>query len=358
MESRELIGIVSRTEGKGSGAEMVLNYLLAGWKDKASLVVITARGSSVAETAGRYGFRVVELSFTPYKILPNLKEIEAKLKPLKGLTKLHAWNSKSFEISWYMATRLGVPLTCTMHDHPAAKYYKPRKLWLLRTVANRSKGLVTVSNVLKDACIEAGYSCPLPVIQNGLPELSAVMPRSFTDKQLRIGFLGMNSGFKGFELVAGWIRATRDNKKIHWSLYGEVCTDNELLVDGLRKDGIHNFTIEGRQDPIDIFNAIDLLVHTSTSFDCFPTVLLESARSGVPVVASTNGGAVEIVEHGKTGFLFDPLEDRKGLEYILQFGNNPSLLAEFSTRALELYYKRFRIDNMVNGYSSFWKEVC
>jgi UDP-glucose:tetrahydrobiopterin glucosyltransferase len=40
--------------------------------------------------------------------------------------------------------------------------------------------------------------------------------------------------------------------------------------------------------------------------DAFPTVGLESLACGVPVIAYSRGGLVEIVEDGKTGFLVEP----------------------------------------------------
>src|SRR2546422_2908287 len=52
-----------------------------------------------------------------------------------------------------------------------------------------------------------------------------------------------------------------------------------------------------------------LFPYTTLFRSPFPTVLLEAAAAGVPVVASALGGAGEIVVQGETGLLFDRSEE-------------------------------------------------
>lgn len=355
MPVNSCVGIISRTEGAGSGAEMVLNYLLEGWSDTNSLVIITAKDSSVAQTAKRRGFRVVELCFVPYKILPNLREIENKLKELKGLSAIHAWAAKSFEISRYIAWRLHLPMTCTIHDHPQAGFYTQKKHWLLKTIAGLSRKVVAVSHAVKKECIDAGYTRSITVIQNGLPPLEQKIVKSFTDEPVTVGFLGMGSNLKGFEIVADWIRSTTD-KNVHWMLFGTVCEEYVPLIKQLEHEGHTHYSLAGRQEPAHIFPQIDVLVHASTSFDTYPTVLLEAARAGVAVIASMKGGSVEIVEQGKTGYLFDPATPAQGLAYLMELKGNSVLLETLSAQSLKRYEERFRIERMVNDYQMFWEQ--
>ena len=63
----------------------------------------------------------------------------------------------------------------------------------------------------------------------------------------------------------------------------------------------------GHQDNIaDVYAGIDLLVHASTRPEPFGRVLIEAMAAGVPVIASAQGGPVEIVEDGVTGLLVAP----------------------------------------------------
>ncbi|MEM6452231.1 MAG: glycosyltransferase family 4 protein, partial [Cyanobacteria bacterium P01_D01_bin.105] len=61
-----------------------------------------------------------------------------------------------------------------------------------------------------------------------------------------------------------------------------------------------------RTDVPDLMAACDLVAHTSTASEPFGRVIVEAMLCGRPVVAAAAGGAIEIVEHGTTGWLTPP----------------------------------------------------
>ena len=73
-------------------------------------------------------------------------------------------------------------------------------------------------------------------------------------------------------------------------------------------------------------------------YEAFGRVVLEAMACGVVVIAENRGGYVELVEHGKTGFLFK--DNAEALEYFTRLQEDPALLAELKQasrpRALEL----------------------
>jgi glycosyltransferase involved in cell wall biosynthesis len=352
-----MIGIISRTEGNGSGAEIMLCHLLDNWKYDYPLLIITAVGSSVAKAAKLNRIQLLELSFTAEKYLVNIKAVEYSLKRLRAVTLVHAWNSKSFELGWYISKRLGVSMTCTMHDHPCSNYYTLKKLWLLKTIANNSKSLVAVSEVLAKECKQNGYRVPITTIRNGLPVPFNLKANNEAGDKVIVGFLGMSSEGKGFSIVSDWIKKTAENSKVEWRLYGNVCTRYEEIISQLKGDGFRNFVLCGRQAPEEIFKQIHILVHASTMFDCYPTVLLEAARAGVPAISSSRGGAAEIVEHGKTGFLFDPVTPKEGLNHLKVLLEDKPLFNQLSDNSRQRFSERLQITGMVNSYYHLWMKL-
>jgi phosphatidylinositol alpha 1,6-mannosyltransferase len=66
----------------------------------------------------------------------------------------------------------------------------------------------------------------------------------------------------------------------------------------------------GRRDGDDLaraYAAFDLFVHTGTR-ETFGQTLQEAAATGLPVVAPARGGPLDLVDHSRTGLLFDPDE--------------------------------------------------
>lgn len=55
-----------------------------------------------------------------------------------------------------------------------------------------------------------------------------------------------------------------------------------------------------------IMAGLDLLVLPSIGQEAFGRVVIEAGASGVPVIATRIGGAIEIIEDGHTGILVRP----------------------------------------------------
>jgi glycosyltransferase involved in cell wall biosynthesis len=60
-----------------------------------------------------------------------------------------------------------------------------------------------------------------------------------------------------------------------------------------------------RDDIAELLTASDVVVHPSFS-EAYPTVLMEAAAAGRPIVATRVGGVAEIVDHGRNGLLVAP----------------------------------------------------
>ncbi|MFD4556071.1 glycosyltransferase family 4 protein [Streptomyces sp. NPDC058469] len=81
-----------------------------------------------------------------------------------------------------------------------------------------------------------------------------------------------------------------------------------------------------------IFASLDIFVHTGP-FETFCQTVQEAMASGVPVVAPAAGGPLDLVAHGRTGFLFPPRDEAAVTDAVRTLAADPALRAAYGTAA-------------------------
>jgi glycosyltransferase involved in cell wall biosynthesis len=351
-----MIAIVSTTHGSGHGAEVVLSELLRVWHDeRLPLTVVAPGGSAPATAASALGVPWVPLHASRDALLTNLIAGHRAAPSLRSCRLVHAWSARGLELSWWIGRRLGVASTATVHDHPdsATQTRLRRRLW--RVTANLQDALAFPSAALEKVWRAAGFRRPSRVVPNGSSELHPLR-RDREREAVVIGFLGMYAPWKGFEIARSWARAGWP-ADVRWVFFGEPSAALRSAVTELVAEVGPQVRFAGAQPREQIFGEIDVLVHCSTAFDPFPTVLLEAAERGVPAVASSLGGAGEIVVHDETGFLFDPAAAEAGLVYLRRLVADPGLRARLGAAARIRFERLFRAERMAEGYATLWRDV-
>lgn len=355
------IAILSVAHGTGWGAESVLGYLLQALdkQTRKRIVLITPDHSHVQRVALDLGMPTVIWPATaPSSLLHDATaflRFQRSLADLKvGL--IHGWHGRTFEWAALLARQLRVPLTGTTHDHPTDPGYGRFRLALMRLGAQRMRNLACVSQAMADACTEAGWNVPLTVIRNGLP-LDAFQPAGPTraHRPVRIAFLGANEAKKGGSLV---FEAAR-NIPAHlaeWNVYGAQTSASPPEIQNWTHANQPAIHLHGSVPSKDIYAANDIVFHPSLRFDPYPTVLLEAAACGLPVVAARVGGAPEIVRAGETGFLFDPATPQAGIASLLRLIQDEGLRNLFAQSARQHAINFLGSDEMAAAYLSLWND--
>jgi glycosyltransferase involved in cell wall biosynthesis len=99
-----------------------------------------------------------------------------------------------------------------------------------------------------------------------------------------------------------------------------------------------------------------LLALPSLEDNC-PMAVLEAMAAGVPVVAARVGGVPDLVEHGRTGFLFEPLDGpsiRRAVEKVL---STPAAAAQVSRQAKERAKEWFHPEVIARRHVEIYREV-
>jgi glycosyltransferase involved in cell wall biosynthesis len=108
-----------------------------------------------------------------------------------------------------------------------------------------------------------------------------------------------------------------------------------------------------RSDVERLFAALDVFVLPSKS-EGMSNTILEAMASGMPIVATNVGGAEELVDDGRTGFLV-PAGDTAALAgAIANLVANPALRLEMGTAGRVKAHNEFSLDRMVGDYAALY----
>jgi glycosyltransferase involved in cell wall biosynthesis len=101
---------------------------------------------------------------------------------------------------------------------------------------------------------------------------------------------------------------------------------------------------------------LTLVVHPA-EMEGMGVALLESAASGVPVVASRIGGIPEVVVHNKTGYLIQPQNPSSITKHVSDLLSDPQKAIEMGKNGRNEMVTRFSIEQMVDNYLCVYRSV-
>ncbi len=171
-----------------------------------------------------------------------------------------------------------------------------------------------------------------------------------------VGMLGRMTPKKGHEIFFHAITSIRrrvDANVIFLVVGGPSAGEEEygnflkkIIVEMDLQDSII-FTGQ-RSDVQRLFSAMDIYVMPSDK-ESFGISLLEAMCSGLPVVATSVGGPLEVVEEGVSGFLVPPRDPVRLAEAIVRLVQDGDLRRRLGRRARERIEGHFSEEAMVDG---------
>lgn len=144
--------------------------------------------------------------------------------------------------------------------------------------------------------------------------------------------VGRIVGWKGFQLV---IEALQELKDFKYILIGE----GDYLVK--LKELAKKFKVEDRvlfiggidnKELPKYLNIADIFIQPSIGHEAFGITIIEAMACGLPVVASNNGGIVDIIEEDKVGYLFEIKNLEELIEKVHKCYENRNIIAKLAIK--------------------------
>ncbi len=230
-----------------------------------------------------------------------------------------------------------------------------------KTLSSYVEHVVGISKYILNRHLSDGWfeNTKSNVIFNSFRSLNGRNPVTVNNK-LRFGYIGRVTEGKGIEVL---LRAflSSDNK-----------ANMELVIAGAGEDEYFekmrsmardtNVRFLGFVPRAEFYKKVDVVVVPSLVNEALGRAILEAYAYAVPVLASRRGGIPEIVEHGQTGFLFDPDSQDELKKYMELVLRDPSVLRKLSMSCV-LKSEGFREEIIARKYIEVYeskpaRQIC
>jgi glycosyltransferase involved in cell wall biosynthesis len=233
---------------------------------------------------------------------------------------IYANTPKALVVGAIASTLSQRPLVYHLHDIVSQEHFSAINQRLIISLANTfAVAVIANSQATKVAFQQAGGRSPTEVVYNGFDiaayqqvrhDRSTLRQQLGLESRFIVGHFSRLSPWKGQHILIEALKHCSENVTALFvgdALFGEQ-KYVEQLHQQIEQEGLqHRVRFLGfRSDVPQLMAACDVVAHTSTAPEPFGRVIVETMLGGIPVIAAAAGGAIELVEPGKTGWLTPP----------------------------------------------------
>ena len=217
----------------------------------------------------------------------------------------------------------------------------------------------TPSQALKDLLVQADIGVTedkVSVIHNFLCMEDTEITPVYTNKGYFL-YIGRLSKEKGVSYLLQAFNGLPKNIKLHISGSGQ---EEKFLKKYVEDNKMDNVIFIGQKNKKELYEEIKNCIATILPSNCFETfgmANIESFIHGKPVIASNIGGIPEIVEHNKTGLLFEPKDIETLRAHILKYWNNNELVICHGKNGYKKAIEKFTYKTCLDKLDKIYKEL-
>jgi glycosyltransferase involved in cell wall biosynthesis len=216
--------------------------------------------------------------------------------------------------------------------------------------------VVGISQFILKQHLKLNYFRNTPIqetIFNSFCSTSIPTQASSNKSILRLGYLGRLQADKGIEFLLSTLENLASK---NWELWvaGKGTVEYESYLKSRYK--LPNIHYLGFINSSELFKKIDFLVVPSLWQEPLGRVVFEAYTYGIPVIVSNRGGIPEMIDEGKTGFIFDPAQPETLLGVLISVRENPMMTVHMHKNCLEKA-RLFEPEGIGKKYTNLYQEV-
>ena len=265
---------------------------------------------------------------------------------------LGVWLSKRYNLKNILSLHGGDIYDPTKKNSPHNHWYLRK---VVRGVLNNSDKIVAQSSNTRKNALEIYQPnkdikiIPLPYTKFNFKKVSRKSLGLKEDKIYLIS-VGRLVKRKGYDFLIKSL-AKLDNKDIHVLILGdgpELNNLKELAKENKIQDRVHFTGPVSEEKKFQYLNVSDIYILSSVH-EGFGIVIQEAMQVGLPIIATDNGGQIDIVKDRKNGYLISFGDEKAMKEKIEKLTQDKKLSANMS-KTNKNKIKDFKLNNIAKSY--------
>ena len=165
---------------------------------------------------------------------------------------------------------------------------------------------------------------------------------------LKVLLIGRINSWKGQDFTIEALTLIT-NANVLLRIVGSTSAGNEEMVLNLKKKvvqlGLKDKVefMDFVADTAEIYSWSDVVIVPSTKPEPFGRIAIEAMSLSKPVIAANHGGLPEIIEHGHSGFLFEPNHKAEFIKVLRQYIDDRDLLSKHGRNAKMVFEEKFSL---------------
>jgi lipopolysaccharide heptosyltransferase II len=316
--------------------------------------VVVSAGGVLVKDLESYGATHYQLPVHKKSLINGIKTVFklAEIIQKEHIDIVHARSRVPGWIAYFACRRTGKVFITTCHG-----YYSTG---LLSMVMGWGRRVIVPSNVIALHMIN-DFGVPHERIRLiprsvDLENFEYAFPERKGKKEFTVGIIGRLTSLKGHTyFIKAMAKAARVIPSLKVLIVGDAPASKgaykEQLQILVRRLGLWNNTefLGSQKDIPGIMKHLDVLVLSTTAHEAFGRVIIEAQAAGVPVVATSVGGVVDIVEDNKTGLLVPPADSAAIAEAVLRIHKDERFARTLSENAYAKVKEKYTLERMAKS---------